>query len=213
MRNPCSPIVLAAVFIAAAAGCKPARVVSPRDAAPAQAHTVTPPPILSPTEILDFDPQPDPEAARLWRRLMAGERGTVRAELAARYEAQRYRAAAAFVRAAGEAEKGVPAERWLPELLQTDLGPGVIRGCDRYDSNVIRPILEQMFRLTTASRYLEARDAGLSGMQEVGRLCPLVVQTAFATIAAAAERKPVSDEEFELARRATITGDIGWTSL
>jgi hypothetical protein len=208
LRTAAFTLALAALVAAGTVGCKPARSsAGPRQAAyetsgEAEPHAV------SPSEILDLDPQPDLEAARLWRRLADGERGSLRAELAARYEAQRYRAAAEFVRAAGAAEKGAPTGQWLPVLMQATLGPDVLRGCKRYDENVVVPVVSRMVNLTAEDHYLEARQIGIEAMEQFGRVCPLVVETAFATIGAAASRKTVSDEELELALRTIVTADI-----
>ena len=184
----------------------PPRAATPGAVAEKPARATVVPGSVS--EFKEFDPQVDREATELLRRLIETKSSDVRSQLAAHYESRGYRGMAAFVRASAEAAKGHGAQQWLSSITEASPPSGTMWACNDFDSIAVDEVVWDLARMVGDDKFNEARTAGHAAMARLGRPCPVALETALASLGAAAWGEELPAEELELAFRTLLTADL-----
>ena len=160
----------------------------------------------APMQLVAFAPANDPTAVRLWDGVSVPSTATAsKDQLAQRYDELGFQAMAKFVRASSRLEKDSDVRKAVDEILATR-NPSW--ACPDAPSDAVMEQVAVIDGHINTVDYAAARRAGADAIQKLGPACPLLTETAVATLAAAAWGSPVSTEEFELALRTALTADI-----
>jgi hypothetical protein len=153
----------------------------------------------APVELKTFDPQLDEQATQMLfidpARYVA---------LAAHYRSNGYNHMALAVETADRAVDGEVSWDWMLEP-QPD---GAQWSCPDIDDAAVYDAAKEIDAAINASDFAKGRTVGQRAVERLGPACPLLVETAVATLGMASTGADVAASDLELAFRTLVTGDL-----